>query len=456
MPRCEGLPTGPCPNNTIDPIAVKNTQGDLFLCQSCEAVRFPPTSSSANKSSPTSNTPENKASTVPTLSASSASVNKISAASANRVATTKSTSTVDSLQVSNNTNNEASKTLIDIETSNKLVQCELLYFVYGSYDYHPLSTIKSTLAEFYRDDEILMGKQVLAQSVDGIDGVQQFCKNRIGVNKVKASIDDIMNIFRVVDENCCRDNLPTFCAVKKDRVPILTDDLSDIAAIRLELTQLRQQLNSLTKQLSTSNQCKCMIPKAKASDPVASTVISRGAVNNTCTDMMACSDSATSFVSSDPVDDSSSVADHGVTDEANATRNENKQTFVSTLKQNIEKFQQVNYKKKRKSPVVGHSAAESQPFKGVYKKSVVCINRLHPETTETMISDFLSSHGVNVLSCFRYENSNSRYVLMRVCVPQPHASKLYNADIWPLGVVVRPWQFKSHDVTQEDSSAQTN
>jgi len=202
-----------------------------------------------------------------------------------------------------------------------------------------LSTIKSTLADFYRDDEILMEKQVLAQSVDGIDGVQQFCKNRIGVNKVKASIDDIMNIFKVVDESCCRDKLPTFCAVKKDRVPILTDDLSDIAAIRLELTQLRQQLNSLTKQLSTSNQCKCMNPNAKASDPVASTVISRGAVNNICTDMMAYSDSATPFVSSDPVDDCSSVADHGVTDEANATRNENKQTFVSTLEQNIEKFQ---------------------------------------------------------------------------------------------------------------------
>jgi len=459
MPRCQGLPTGPCPNNTIDPISVKNTQGDLFLCQSCEAVRFPPVSTSANKSSPTSNTSENKASTAPTSSTSvtmSTSVNKVSAPSANRVATTKSTSTVDSLQVSNNVNNEASKSLTDSGTSSKLVQCELLYFVNGSYDYHPLSAIKSTLAEFYRDDEILMGKQVLAQSVDGIDGVQQFCKNRIGVNKVKASIDDIMNIFKVVDESCCRDNLPTFCAAKKDRVPILTDDLSDIAAIRLELTQLRQQLNSLTKQLSTSNQCKCTNPNAKVSDPVASSVISRADVNNTSTDMMACSDSAISLVTSHPVDDSSNMADHCVTDEANTTRKENKQTFVSTLKQNIEKFQQVSYKKKKKSPVVGHSAAESQPFKGVYKKSVVCINRLHPETTETMVSDFLSSHGVNVLSCFRYENTDNRYVLMRVCVPQPHASKLYNADIWPLGVVVRPWKFKSHDVTQEDGAAQTN
>ena len=40
MPRCEGLPSGPCPKGANDKF-VKNTQGDLFLCRSCEEVRFP-------------------------------------------------------------------------------------------------------------------------------------------------------------------------------------------------------------------------------------------------------------------------------------------------------------------------------------------------------------------------------------------------------------------------------
>ena len=40
MPRCEGLPTGPCPAGKIDS-TVKSTQGDLFLCPSCEEIRFP-------------------------------------------------------------------------------------------------------------------------------------------------------------------------------------------------------------------------------------------------------------------------------------------------------------------------------------------------------------------------------------------------------------------------------
>jgi hypothetical protein len=41
MPRCEGLPEGPCPQN-VNNRTVKLSQGDLMLCPKCEAVRFPP------------------------------------------------------------------------------------------------------------------------------------------------------------------------------------------------------------------------------------------------------------------------------------------------------------------------------------------------------------------------------------------------------------------------------
>jgi len=40
MPHCDGLPNGPCPGK-VNNQSVKNTQGDLFLCKSCEEVRFP-------------------------------------------------------------------------------------------------------------------------------------------------------------------------------------------------------------------------------------------------------------------------------------------------------------------------------------------------------------------------------------------------------------------------------
>lgn len=44
MPRCQGLPDGPCPKG-VNNRSVKSTQGDLFLCASCEEARFPRKSS---------------------------------------------------------------------------------------------------------------------------------------------------------------------------------------------------------------------------------------------------------------------------------------------------------------------------------------------------------------------------------------------------------------------------
>ena len=52
MPRCEGLPDEPCPGKVNDR-TVRSTQGDLFLCKSCETARFPPSHSSFHASSRT-------------------------------------------------------------------------------------------------------------------------------------------------------------------------------------------------------------------------------------------------------------------------------------------------------------------------------------------------------------------------------------------------------------------
>jgi hypothetical protein len=41
MPKCEGLPDGPCPQK-VNNRTVKLSQGDLMLCPKCEAIRFPP------------------------------------------------------------------------------------------------------------------------------------------------------------------------------------------------------------------------------------------------------------------------------------------------------------------------------------------------------------------------------------------------------------------------------
>ena len=102
-----------------------------------------------------------------------------------------------------------------------------------------------TLLDFYREDAILHAKQLLVHAAERIDclNIQNFSKKRSGINKIKSS--DIMNILRIVDEHSCHELMPTFCAVNRSRVPVIAEELSDMASVRLELTTLRQRVEML-------------------------------------------------------------------------------------------------------------------------------------------------------------------------------------------------------------------
>ena len=49
------------------------------------------------------------------------------------------------------------------------VQCELLCFVQGHFGQYPESTIRSTILDFYREDEILGAKQVLIHATECVE-----------------------------------------------------------------------------------------------------------------------------------------------------------------------------------------------------------------------------------------------------------------------------------------------
>ena len=68
---------------------------------------------------------------------------------------------------------------------------------------------------------------------------------------MQTSVEDIMHMFQLVDEGCFQDKIPTFCSVNKSRVPLLADEMSDLASIWLQLSQLRQHVEELSSQLST-------------------------------------------------------------------------------------------------------------------------------------------------------------------------------------------------------------
>ena len=64
----------------------------------------------------------------------------------------------------------------------------------------------------------------------------------------------------------------------------------------------------------------------------------------------------------------------------------------------------------------------------------------------------------SVISCFALDNSttNSRprnFTAMRMCVPHVNLRKVYDAGIWPVGVVVRLWIFKTNAAVDGSSTS---
>ena len=122
--------------------------------------------------------------------------------------------------------------------------------------------------------------------------------------------------------------------------------------------------------------------------------------------------------------------------------------FSAVVKANRDQydFTTVTGKKRFKKKVIVGDSAQDTKIRGVAKKAVVYVNRLELGTTVEDVKAHLSANAVSVISCFELSPPNGQqrnFTTMRLCVPGDHLKKIYNASIWPMGVTVRPWSFKS-------------
>jgi len=53
-----------------------------------------------------------------------------------------------------------------------------------------------------------------------------------------------------VDKADQRDKLPTFCAAQRTRIPVIVDEVSDIAAMRTKMSELRKRFEAVADQMN--------------------------------------------------------------------------------------------------------------------------------------------------------------------------------------------------------------
>jgi len=202
-----------------------------------------------------------------------------------------------------------------------------------------------------------------------------------------------------IDSNGLREKLPFFCAANMARIPTLPDEMSDLTNMGYELSELRKQVKLLSSYLRPP-------PVWKSSNELSN------------------EQSRKLTVHPHPQSNVEATGENFLDDAA-----------WEKLKKKV--------RSKYKKMVIGHSEKHTS-FEGIAKKSVVCVSRLKSGTPTDVVSDHLKNNGISVLSCFDVSpvvEDELKYTSMRVCVYSMDIKKLYDGNLWPMGVVVLPWKF---------------
>ena len=269
----------------------------------------------------------------------------------------------------------------------------------------------------------------------------------------------MLNIFVHLDESGNRDSLPTFCAASLSRIPMLPDEVSDLAAIRKDRVHIKKTMHSIKDNMSDRD------ANAYASwPPLGKTKPREFNIVEVSTNLSV--ESKTHGPSQlDNVENH--LPQHLVTDvkekhktAADVVRQQPAITISPGDQVNPvtdDDFTLVRRKPKRPKKLINGCRTDTTSFAGVKKKSVVCVSRLEQDTSTDAVTDFLSSNGINVCSCYLVGSLNEdpddsgeskskkirNYVSMRICVLTEDLNKIFSPELWPEGVTVRPWLFKT-------------
>ena len=346
-----------------------------------------------------------------------------------------------------------------------IVVNDLLYFLSNKVHVHPTALLKECILSFYREDEIFAAKSALLCAVGtNCSSVQTFAKKRIGDNKLKASVDDIFHIWYAVDEAGTTEQLPTFCSATAARVPVIQDELSDIAFMRYTISNLSTQVSDLAATVNKigttvqsvlqSVQSESVKTQLEHLNGILEHVVQHGSRVTT----VRASDRDQLLIAHDSIAGEPVATDSYLNgfkeDTSGQTLNDNSASFSlydntrtkdidwptlpppsqasMTFNRNSSRpssnvvakdarngavdndgngpFKLVTAKKKSTGKIVVGKRAQSTPFTGVVKKVVFCLSRLEPGTPVSTVQEYLTSQGIHVISCFALQPRDTNSV----------------------------------------------
>jgi len=268
MPRCDGLPEGPCPGKKNDD-TVRLGEGDLMLCKSCDKVRFERwvNSKSADNvvSNPAENSQSNRAKKAKGKSQKDNDISGDTAAVATRsseavtkkgsVRTGSAGSTTADDQPIDTVTPTTSTAVTDTVFGNELnVVCnELLAYVQFYRDRSTFENVKKVAVHFYAPNEISAAKKELVRVAGSSVASLDFASDRrssVQRSASEAEVDDILHLFEAMDNIGLLQKVK-FAALSLDRLPKYAPEDTNMCTVVDRQTRTEATVEDLSTRVES-------------------------------------------------------------------------------------------------------------------------------------------------------------------------------------------------------------
>ena len=245
MPRCEGLPDGPCPFGRNDRSVVIG-KGDLLLCTHCDTERRRLFDEARQASTPVSQA----AVSVTTDSGDRRSAS-VDVRSSSRTKSVESTYVIQAPVIM------CSTRLSDLNASLQIVWNELLAYVSYYRNQSTADALRRVVLGFFSPDDVSTAKKLLVKEMRSLDGVGQFITERrnSAVRPAhEAETDDILSIFDAADMQQTLDSF-IFMASELNKLPKFAPEEVNLAAVvdrQVHVVGTIQALSTSVQQLTNT------------------------------------------------------------------------------------------------------------------------------------------------------------------------------------------------------------
>ena len=338
---------------------------------------------------------------------------------------------------------------------------EVLCYVQNNFKKFARENLATCLNGFYTNDEILEAKNdlfVIADEVKTAELSLARNKSRRGEAAVRrqADVSDLLTLWEELD--AAKLSLPLFVAADLSRIPPLVMADSDLCTMNVSIFEVKNMLSSV---IATQTQMAAQIQVLEAAQSVQT---SKGSVTQSrrpahLSGQLQTSTNATVLPSPLEVtgtdESSGSGSDHtwaGLAampaqlqqQENNAIIDDQEFTLVS--RNRYRKPVQIKHGTKKIEPSVVSGAKQLSCVPRI-KRVVAYVGRLHKDTTEDELMDFLSNVKLANLRCRKLVSKDGKVyktAAFMVSCDESTREAFHNEANWPEGCELRDWYFKSH------------